>query len=436
MSSLIKYSLLFGIVPSLFLFSISKETGASKMKNKTPVAACTQEDDQKLAAAICQYLSANDSLNKKYLEPLKNYSTEKVESFIASEQFTAYRLRQNKDSVFTGVVHETITVAGKDTIKDKEYAYTGIVPANYNADKQYSLIIHLHGMGRTGDKYIDTWQKVFEETKADNYILICPTYPESNWSSKTGERIALTLMKKIKTIYNINDTRIFLTGMSRGGGGTYNISKFHTDLFAGIAPISGATDFENKALLLENFVPVPVYIIHGSKDNFVPVEYARNVYKKLQDLKCDVTYIEHDKVYEKMPSIGGHFYPTELLSDLVKWFDTKKRKGLPTKLFIYQTKNHHDRIYWLNAETLSKDTASIEGEIKNNRVEIKTDGVKQIKIFLNKELINFSQPVYFIVNNKEISKKTLKPDVGILIKNYKKHIDKEMLFTAEVVLDL
>lgn len=438
MNTLTKHFFLYGFACLIFFGNIQK-LQASKTKPATSSFSDPEKEnkEQKLLEKVYQYLSANDSSDEEYLEALKAYPVEKVQELISNGQLTAYTLQQNKDTVLTGSIHGAkFTVAGRDTVKDKEYTYAGIVPSNYNSGKQYALIIHLHGMGRTGDSYIDKWEKVFGEMKTDNYILVCPTFPASNWSSKTGERIVMALMKKIKMLYNIDDNRIFLTGMSRGGGGTYNISKFHTDLFAGIAPIAGATDIENKALLLENFLNLPVYIIHGSKDDMVPVEYARTAYQKLKDLKCDVTYIEHDKVYEKMPSIGGHFYPAELLPDLVKWFDTKKRNTLPAKLFIYQTKYSHDRLHWLSAEELSKDTVSLEGEIKNNRIELKTDGVKKVKIFLNKELIDFSKPVAIVVNNKEVFKEIVKPDVKTLLKNYKKYMDKGMLFTKEVEVEL
>lgn len=391
----------------------------------------SDDQEQKLTENIYQYLQANDSIAEKYLEQLKYSSVDKVQNIIINGKLTAYTLQQNKNVVSIGAIHGV-----KFPVNDKEYTYSGIVPVNYNSAKQYALIIHLHGTGRTGDNYIDKWQKIIDENKTENYILICPTFPDGKWSSKAGEEFVLTLIQKIKTIYNIDDNRIFLTGMSRGGGGTYNISKFHTDIFAGIAPIAGATDIENKAVLLENFLNLPIYIIHGSKDNFVPVEYARNAYQKLKDLKCDVTYIEHDKVLEAMPSIGGHFYPVELLPDLVKWFDTKKRKLLPSQLFIYQTKNNHERMYWVSATTLMKDTVSIQATLKDNHIEIKTEGVKKLKVFLNKELVSFIKPVSITMNGKEVFNKKVIPDVKTLLRNYKQFADSEMLFTAEIEVEM
>ena len=414
-----KIILLCGIAICLFL-----------LWNMKKIQVKPEGKEQKLIENVFQYLKANDSVAEKQVEQLSSSSVKEVQNIILTRQLTNYILQQNKDLVTTGAIHGT-----KFFVNDKEYAYSGLVPENYNPSKQYALIIHLHGAMSTGDTHIDKWKKIFEGANSDNYIMICPTYPESKWRSKTGEKIVFTLLNKLKDIYNIDENRIFLTGMSMGAGGTYSISRFHPDVFSGIAPVAGATDLFNKGLLLENFIPLPVYIIHGSKDSMVSVEYGRVAYQKLKDLKCDVTYIEHDMV-SKMKGGGGHFYPADLLPALLKWFDTKKRKPMPLQLFFRQTKNNHDRIFWISADSLTQDTITIQGEIKNNKIEITAGGMKKIKIFLNEGLVDFTKPVIVSVNNKNVFNKSIKPDVKTLLRNYRKDRDSGMLFTYEMEIQL
>ena len=155
-------------------------------------------------------------------------------------------------------------------VGDADYRYALYVPPSYTPAKIYPLIICLHGAGFGGDAYLDRWQPRLQEA----YILACPTIEDGAWWTKEAEALVLAVLDEVSRAYRIEPDRVFLSGMSNGGTGTFLIGLNHADRFAALIPMASAFP---RALypLLENARFTRFYIIHGSRDQVVPVRYSR-----------------------------------------------------------------------------------------------------------------------------------------------------------------
>lgn len=161
----------------------------------------------------------------------------------------------------------------------KNYGYILQSPENKKSKKP--LIVFLHGSGERGSdvdkvkvhgplKYIKTHQ-------LDTYIL-APQCPDDDyWDAEALYR----LIQKIQKENNIDPDRIYLTGLSMGGWGAWNLAIAHPEMFASLVPICG---FVDRVPMIENckLAAIPTRIFHGLLDDVVSVDYATTIYKKLK----------------------------------------------------------------------------------------------------------------------------------------------------------
>ena len=119
-------------------------------------------------------------------------------------------------------------------------------------------MVCLHGAGFTGEAYLERWQARLGE----DYVLACPTAPMGAWFTRGAEELVLATIRSVQRRYHIDPDRIFLTGMSNGGIGTWIIGMHDAPLFAGIAPMASGLD-DVLMPFLANLRSTPIYIIHG-----------------------------------------------------------------------------------------------------------------------------------------------------------------------------
>jgi predicted peptidase len=114
----------------------------------------------------------------------------------------------------------------------------------------------------------------------------------------------------------IDRDRIYLTGLSMGGFGSFDLASRHPEWFAAIAPICGAAD-PAKIVALKD---IPVWLVHGDADTVVPVERSRSVVENL-------TKVGGKPVYVEFPGVGHNSW-TPSYSDndgLVPWMFRQRR---------------------------------------------------------------------------------------------------------------
>ncbi|HSE57934.1 MAG TPA: hypothetical protein VLA99_04455 [Nitrospiraceae bacterium] len=334
------------------------------------------------------------------------------------------------------------------SVGGRSYSFALSVPENYLPSRDYGLVICLHGAGFTGEAYLDRWKPRL----GDDYILACPTYGRGAWWNRSAEELVLATMRAVWSRYRIDRNRVFLTGMSNGGIGAWIIGMHHADLFAGLAPMASGID-DVLYPFLSNLRATPVYMIHGSQDEVMPVRLSRELAAELTKLGYDFVYREHDQTH---PMAGGHFFPREELPALVEWMNRQRRTVLPPRLSLTRDASHLDAFAWARidatdriamfSENLFDGTdrfitdrvyAKLDAQIvEGNRIEVRTDHVLRYSLFLNDELIDLSQPVVVITNGTESFRGLLTPSVETMLRQARRRSDPARTFSVQVTITI
>ncbi|MCD0473895.1 prolyl oligopeptidase family serine peptidase [Flavobacterium sp. EDS] len=187
--------------------------------------------------------------------------------------------------LFSFISFAQTTVNGKiktEIIQKHELGYALHIPADIKEKKP--LLIFLHGSGEKGSDIekvkIHGPFKYLKDHKLDAYVL-APQCPENEeWDAEVLYRLILKIQKE----NNIDSDRIYVTGLSLGGWGTWNLAFAHPDMFAAIVPISGFVDLIQLEQTCK-IAKIPTRIFHGLMDDVVNIDYAITIYKELK--KCN-----------------------------------------------------------------------------------------------------------------------------------------------------
>lgn len=339
------------------------------------------------------------------------------------------------------------TLAGEEIIiRGRPYPLSMFIPTTYQASKSYALVVCLHGAGFTGEEYLERWRTRL----GDDYVLACPTYPSGAWFTRHAEELVLGTIRQARLRYHIDPNRIFLTGMSNGGIGAWLIGMHHAPLFAGLAPMASGLD-DVLMPFLANLRSTPLYIIHGAKDQVMPVDLSRSIAGELDGLGYPYVYREHQREH---PMAGGHYFPREELPDLVAWFNRQRREPLPTRLTIVRDGSHFQAFNWVRLEAtdaiaaFSEDLVDKRDErikrreyarldasiVGKNRIEVTAERVQRYSLFLNDTLIDFTKPLTVVTNGRLSFEGIVSPSLETLLRQARLRQDPERLFSVHLTI--
>src|SRR5262249_43200392 len=129
-----------------------------------------------------------------------------------------------------------------------EAKYVLFVPHDYKGDKAYPLILFLHGAGETGtdghkQAEVGLGPAIKKREKNFGFIAVFPQAQKRTWRSDSPEaQRALAILAEVQKEYKVDPKRIYLTGLSMGGYGTWSLVAKYPDRWAAIAPICGGGD--------------------------------------------------------------------------------------------------------------------------------------------------------------------------------------------------
>lgn len=218
---------------------------------------------------------------------------------------------------------KTELLAGSQTHQSVEGSvslnYLLYLPEDYDPDKEggFPTILFLHGAGERGDSLdaLTTWgpPKIAKE-KGMPFIVISPQCPKNDWWTSYLNPLKILLDNSINN-YNIDTTRIYLTGLSMGGYGTFALSQVYPDYFAAVAPICGG----GTPSMVNFWEQPPTWVFHGNQDDIVPIESSQIMVDALKASGSEVKFT----IYEG----GDHYIFRHAYneSELFNWFLEHKR---------------------------------------------------------------------------------------------------------------
>ena len=154
--------------------------------------------------------------------------------------------------------------------------YLSYLPPDYDKQDSWPLMVFLHGAGERGSDLekvkVHGPPKLIEEGKDLPFIIVSPQCPNDQWWPGL-EREVIALVDEMIDTYKVDKSRVYLTGLSMGGYGTWAIGCSYPKRFAALVPIcGGGRPFRASALK-----DVPVWAFHGAKDPVVPLQESRQM---------------------------------------------------------------------------------------------------------------------------------------------------------------
>jgi predicted peptidase len=168
--------------------------------------------------------------------------------------------------------------------------YLFYLPENYKQDgrQRFPLMLFLHGLGERGSNLEQVKMhgpfKEIAKGRDFPFIIVAPQMPltETSWSVDT-----LTgLLDEIEAKYRVDRSREYVTGLSMGGFGTWELAASTPQRFAAVAPICGGGNF----LLAMQLKDVPIWAIHGEKDPTVPITLDQGMVDAVKGVGGDVRF--------------------------------------------------------------------------------------------------------------------------------------------------
>jgi len=212
-----------------------------------------------------------------------------------------------------------IEVKAKEGENDNPpYNYLLFTPANYEKQDKWPLIVFLHGSGERGDdlELVKTHgpPKIVEGKPDFEFLVVSPQVPDrTRWDPEKIEQLIDQVSKALK----VDTDRVYLTGLSLGGYGTWSTAAKYPERFAAIVPICGVGDPESA----EAIKSVPCWVFHGAKDQAVPLARSEEMVEALKNAGGQPKFTvypdaDHDSWTESYNN-----------SELYKWLLQQRRKA-------------------------------------------------------------------------------------------------------------
>jgi predicted peptidase len=205
--------------------------------------------------------------------------------------------------------------------------YFVFLPEEFDPEsiKRWPMIFFLHGAGERGSELekvaVHGPPMIVKERPDFPFIVVSPQCPTDQlWDNDT----LIRLLDEVTRIYPVDPTRVYLTGLSMGGFGTWSLGLNHPERFAAMAPICGGGNFIEIRLQSdrqrEALKTLPIWAFHGAKDSVVPIDESKRMIETAKKLG-----VEEANLYV-FPDAGHNSWTETYGSDeLYDWFLQHKR---------------------------------------------------------------------------------------------------------------
>jgi len=174
------------------------------------------------------------------------------------------------------------------TVEFKQHFLLSLPEGYEQGEQAYPLMLFLHGAGERGDGNLDLVKvhgppKQIDQGKHFPCIVVSPQCEKGRW----WEPAQLSaLLDHIEANYRVDKKRIYLTGLSMGGYGTWALAQREPDRFAAIIPICGGGN--TRAVRFSKKISAPIWAFHGAKDPVVPASELHDMQAALKEVGIEI----------------------------------------------------------------------------------------------------------------------------------------------------
>jgi len=298
-------------------------------------------------------------------------------------------------------------------IDDSLQHYSVDIPEAWKPGVKMPLVIGLHGYG------FGRFHGHPAPSFTDKIGVAC--YGRGNGDYKLWcERDILYVIEAMKADYGIDPDRVYVTGGSMGGTGSFHMSSLFPDLFAAIGPSAANAnhrvweevwgwgqreptfmtpfrdwleDTTSAWWYQENMRNVGAFIIHGDKDNICPVGHARTTAERLRNLG-------YDAVYEEYPGVGHGGFPGEAGTRQRNFMFSRTRDPWPAHVTYKTSWHRYDGAYWVRVERFRKvaTDALVDARVDGQTITVTTTNVARFSLHLGAPLLDLAEPLKVVVD--------------------------------------
>ena len=200
------------------------------------------------------------------------------------------------------------------------YSYVVQIPNNFKKGKKYPLVISLHGGIRGNPRQLDrraNYGDNFFVPEDDEYIIVSPIKLGVDWSSRKISDLILDVSSNLK----IDENRIYLTGLSMGGRGTFIVASELSDTFAAIMPFSPhhtPYSYKEKSMKVSH---LPIYMHHSKNDRVSSFTIAEDTYNNIKAVNDNIIFNIGNTGHSGWPKLYGD-------ESIIRWLLSWKKKNM------------------------------------------------------------------------------------------------------------
>ncbi len=266
-------------------------------------------------------------------------------------------------------------------VDDTDQPYALYLPKGFDPARKYPLVMSLHGaasnhrlnLRRVFGKGNLPGQSDTEATRSFpalpdvDFIVASPLARGTIGYQGIGERDVYDVLADVKKRFPIDEDRVYLTGLSMGGGGTAWLGLTRPDVWAAIAPVCAALPPGTEELA-PNALNLPVHLFHGEIDPVVPVASSRAFHKNLVELGAPAQYTEY-------PGVRHNSWDNAYKDAAIFQYFSQHRRNRYPKRVRFSTRSYAYRsAYWVQIDVLNPgNLAEMDAQFTSpNRITIET----------------------------------------------------------------
>jgi pimeloyl-ACP methyl ester carboxylesterase len=274
------------------------------------------------------------------------------------------------------------------------WPYVIHVPEDYRGDEPLPLLISLSGgpgralLGVPGAR---------EELGRLGWLVVFPQAMDLWWSPRSTT-IVSTLLDEILRRFNVDTNRVYLSGSSNGGTGTFLYATLWPHRLAAAVSLMGAGMLvEGDPPLPPNLNGLPLLLAHGDKDPIIPLRASQETLKAVRHAAM--------RAQVEIKVLPGHGHDLFLGGDddlVARFLEGRVRDPFPRRVTLATRDLAFPRRFWV--ELLAKDggVAEIEAEVSDdNHIRLQTKNVRRLRLLLRRELLHDGGSIRVTLNGKE-----------------------------------
>jgi poly(3-hydroxybutyrate) depolymerase len=327
-------------------------------------------------------------------------ATDELRDRIVKEGLAAIQRLQSKQQppVKAGALNEFAYITDNDLTAQPYYLY---LPPNYKPTGKWPLIVFLHGYVPT-TSVLEPWVPMPEHSEVagkHGCLLLVPYGRRNTDFQGVGEVDVLAAIEQVKQVFRVDEDRIYLSGVSMGGMGAWNMALRHPGRFAAVTPMCGQTDmflwwgwpreeapwwkrwlveWDNAADQAPNLREQNVFVQHGEQDTLIPVEQSRLMVAAAEKQGTPIKLLEYPG--------QSHFIYFNVESYEAAWSWQKQftLQRAPARVDFKTYSLEYDRAFWLTIGAFDKwglpATATAQYDAEEKTVQVATENVAQLSV--------------------------------------------------------